>query len=473
MRRYIPLVTAVTLALLPLTVFGVYETEPNDSWEQANVITVEESGEGYGSEAWNMDYWRIIVPADGDLSITVNGETQDIYTRLYDADGLTLLMYQWGSSATVFKNNIRAGEYFLEVNAYYYSYPTEYNFTITFTAAGMANDPEPNDTYADAILLSSGQSVEGHINFFGSGFYDTFDIYKIETDDDGRLQVTLEPDEAVFMFVTIVDGDQATTLTSANDDVFFAVETPDAAKGTYYILVNTYYTFDASGYTLGVNLYPPTYGNDTEPNDEPATAQIIAPTDITTGHVGYQLLGTRDLIDWYQVTIPYEGDLTCVLTNDRATETWITLYDTDQTTVLSSSNGMEDVTVGFTDYPAGTYYVAVNMYYMSQYCSYRIEHTYETDVVGVAENATAANTLHIFPNPADGSSALIWKDDAAAPAEIRIMNASGACILATAYSGTSAQGHMLETSTMPAGVYTVIITDTSGVTYSGRLVVMH
>ncbi len=473
MRRYIPLVMAVTLALLPLTVFGVYETEPNDSWEQANVITTDEEGQGYGDVAWNPDYWRIIVAADGDLSITVEGLTQDIYTRLFDTDGLTIFMYQWGSSATVSKNNIRAGEYFLEVNAYYYSYATEYTFTTTFTPAGMDNDPEPNDTYADAILLSSGQSVEGHINFFGSGFYDTFDIYKIETEDDGRLQVTLEPDEAVFMFVTIVDGDQTTTLTSANDDVFFAVETPDAAKGTYYILVNTYYTFDASGYTLGVNLYPPTYGNDTEPNDEPATAQIIAPTDITTGHVGYQLLGTRDLIDWYQVTIPYEGDLTCVLTNDRATETWITLYDTDQTTVLSSNNGMEDVTVSFSDFPAGTYYVAVNMYYMSQYCSYRIEHNYETDVVDVAETEIPANTLQLYPNPTDRSCILTLNSGATGPAHMRIFNSNGACVIATDYTGNSAQGHKLDTSALPGGVYTVIITDAAGVAYSGRLVVMH
>ena len=104
--------------------------------------------------------------------------------------------------------------------------------------------------------------------------------------------------------------------------------------------------------------------SETEPNDTKLTANIAVPGENNTGEAAIS-----QNQDWWEITIPANGDLTITTTPDGV-HLWCYLYDNDGTTLLASSYSTGAFNVSRNDLAAGTYYLRFNCYYAGGFTDY-------------------------------------------------------------------------------------------------------
>ena len=451
------LLLGIVFIIMPKAVFGVNETEPNGTPAEANTITLGETGYGNAGSGWEGDFWKITLPEDGIFTVTAVPETFDMYLTIFDANGVTMFMQVYGfDTLTVFKNGLAAGTYYIHLQAYYFSWGTNYSFWADLETQETENDEEPNNEFATALSLPVNSTTEGHINYFGNGVTDVYDIYRINLINDGHLQLTLSTENGVQTWLSLFDSDELTILTQSNSVGEFSIEREDLSAGIYYVVINTYYTFDASGYTLTNNFIPPDETNDTEPNDILEQAVVLLPNDEVEGHLGYYSLGSRDMVDIYSLTLPYEGDIELKLTPGRNAYTWCTLMDQDGTTIIMQDNSDEEFSIEQIGLEAGTYYIILNMYYSDGFTGYILRNEYTTDVIGI----TSINTSDwlIYPNPTSESINIIRPEIMKGDLYVSVVDMAGNIILAenTLLAGSD-KPYKINLKNIASGNYLLII----------------
>ncbi|HET8962700.1 MAG TPA: pre-peptidase C-terminal domain-containing protein, partial [Chitinophagales bacterium] len=369
---------AVALVLLLAgNLYSATESEPNDTYETSNVANLGSANTGSAGYSYDLDWWEITIPENGNLTITsAPSSATSLWCYLYDNNGTTLLASSYSSASfNVSRNDLQAGTYYIRINCYYSGDSTDYTFTPTFTAPSVEPDLEPNDYFPIANTLGLNDSTTGNVGYYINLDRDSTDWYEVTTVEDGPLYIYLNPLNGSQTWIYLYDTDGTTLLASGYGDSAFSIDRQDLAAGTYHILVKMYYTNGYTPYTLKNTSFPVTYENDEESNDIAANAVSISENSTIEGHIGYYTNGARDLDDWYEITTTEDGILNFSLTGELSQLTYMYIYDTDGTTSLVSNYSAEPFSISRNDLAVGTYYLRVRMYYGNGYNNYSITNT--------------------------------------------------------------------------------------------------
>ena len=361
------------------------DAEPNNTRALAKVLNLNSSKTGHINYYYNnvkdtFDWYKITPTADGRIRLTMTSANgQNVWAYLYDNDGTTVLAsgYTSGSAVVVDKDGLAAGTYYIRVNTYYNSEWAPYTLADSVFVAAPANDTEPNNAKALALTLPLNTSVTGHVNYYYNKAKDSADWYKVTTNADGRLRLTMKSGNGQNVWAYLYDTDGNTVLASgytAGSD--FVVNKDGLAAGTYYVRVNTYYTSEWAPYTLTDSLFAPTQANDTEPNNNKTVALNLTLNSTVTGHVNYYSNLLKDSSDWYKLTIPQDGMINLTINSNNGQNVWVYLFDKDGSTQLNAVYSSSSASIKTDGLGAGTYYVRVNTYYTSEWAPYTLTNAF-------------------------------------------------------------------------------------------------
>lgn len=373
---------AYTISNQLVTPAQANDTEPNDSKAQAKVLPLNNSQTGHAGFYFNnkrdtADWYKITTNADGRLRITmVSANAQNIYVHLYDNNGTALLDqgYTSGTAAVVNADGLAAGTYYVKVRMYYTTGFAPYTISDSLFVPAQANDIEPNDSKALALTLPLNGSKTGHAGYFFNNKRDSADWYKVATNADGRLRITMSSANAQNVYVHLYDNNGTTLLDQGYTSGTTAVINADGlAAGTYYIKVRMYYTTGFAPYTISDSLFVPAQANDTEPNDSKEQAVTLPLNGSKTGHTGYFYNNKRDSADWYKIITTKDGSLRLTMASANAQNVYVHLYDNNGAILLDQGYTSGTAVVAHVDgLAAGTYYAKVRCYYNNGFAPYRL-----------------------------------------------------------------------------------------------------
>jgi hypothetical protein len=189
---------------------SINDAEPNDNFEQALAIDLQEERKGHLGYVKNGtgnadDYYKTVLPSDGTLKIYVQGKNNSgtngyLYMYGYDArkgNGQVLAKYISNSSniandSTIYDTitiSCRAADtfYFRLQSAGAFSYQLSYNM-LNLTV----NDAEPNNTFETAKSLLANTEAKGHIGYEKNGSADGDDFYKTPLAGNGTAKIIVE-----------------------------------------------------------------------------------------------------------------------------------------------------------------------------------------------------------------------------------------------------------------------------------------
>ena len=231
-----------------------------------------------------------------------------------------------------------------------------------------ANETEPNNTKAQANTLTLNGSNSGTI-----GTATDVDWYKVTTNADGKINLTLAVSNGLNAFFVIYDNDGTTVLGSTYTAGTASYSVDGLAAGTYYIQIYPYYAGQLPAYTLSNTLTAATPANDAEPDSTRAQALILPLNGSKTGHIGYYYNHHRDSVDVYKVTTTADGRLRLTMASANGQNVYIDLYDNNGTTLLGSAyTAGTAVLVDKDGLAAGTYYIRIHTYYTTEFAPYTL-----------------------------------------------------------------------------------------------------
>ena len=173
-----------------------------------------------------------------------------------------------------------------------------YGYTASVIPDPIPSDVEPNDWFADATPITSGNSYSGHLRY-GIYTFDNRDNYSFVAPSDGQLTLHISTVE------------QLNVAHYRNDSLYRGAETINTnpytlrksclAQGDEIFLQFTS-AVSCTGYQFDVDFTPPSFGNDTEPNNNMANALTTNDIFGCVGH-GVSVPLQPDASDYY--ALPY------------------------------------------------------------------------------------------------------------------------------------------------------------------------
>ena len=390
-----------TLLAFSLTNVKAAETEPNNTKAQASVLTLNGSNTGKIGTSTDVDWYKVTTNSDGriDLTLTVSNNLY-CYFAIYDNDGVTLLHQDYTSTSYIYSvDGLATGTYYVKIFPYYTAQLPEYTIADALVKPTQANDAEPDSTRAQALTMALGGSVTGHIGYLYNNHRDSADMYKVTTNADGLLSITLNVANNQYVYFNIYDNDAKTLLHQDYTSTSYTYSVDGLAAGTYYIKVFTYYNTGFAPYTLSNQLTKPTEANDVEPDSTKAQAIALTPNTKKTGHIGYFYNNHRDSVDWYKITTSADGNINLNLKVANNQYVYFDLYDNDAKTLLHSDYTSTTYGYNVDGLAKGTYYLKVYNYYTNGFAPYTIADTLTTyNATDVEPNKYAKNAKTINAN---------------------------------------------------------------------------
>ncbi len=317
MKRLLAVVAVVvsTFLLVGAVSAGiVYESEPNDTYEQANALAVGDTIMASFSASDSVDYFAIQMESTKMYYITSNGDV-DVNAFLYAASDPNTNILTGDVDNRGIGDNFRISGYVpAESGTYYLKVISKGNtgdYSVRFVGGrdlaviGALHEPDNSMAEADAQpeLPTDGTVLAGCI-------YpkDDSDFYKIEGIGGRKITIDVSPlpDMEIRDTDTVVElWDAAGNVLADNDDkksgITFSTirkfELP--ADGTYYVLVRCYYHGDrvddkhpGTG-EYGVRAFYA--GVETEPNDTWQQATELSFGDTLSAH----FTADTDTVDWF------------------------------------------------------------------------------------------------------------------------------------------------------------------------------
>ena len=349
------------------------ETEPNDTRAQANTLTLNGSNSGAINPAGDVDWFKVTTNADGMINITFTSDGNNVTAVLYDNDGVTVITSgTTAGSTTISADGLAVGTYYIEVSGYYNNQTLNYTISNTLTPAAVAIDTEPDSTRAQANVLALNDSTTGHIGYYYNNHRDSVDWYKVTTNSDGLLRLTLTSGNGRNVSAYLFDNNGATQLHSITTSGTNLLSTDGLAAGTYYIEIVSYYNNQFEPYKLADSLFTPALANDSESDSTIAQAHVLVLNDSTTGHINYYYNNHRDSVDWYKVTTNADGLLRLTLTSGNGSNVSAYLFDNNGATPLNSITTNGTNLVSTDGLATGTYYIEIVSYYNNQFEPYML-----------------------------------------------------------------------------------------------------
>ncbi len=360
------------------------DPEPNQDYQQTSLLQSGRTVQGRlgyrnsENETDNVDWYRIEVPQEGHVDITVTG-TETLTFGSCNLNGYwdDALRYYGGfagygnDTATYNAIDVGRGTYYIKIERYNGS--GGYKLNYKFTPCSLSNDPEPNGEYQQNSLLQSGKTAQGRLGYRNSeNVTDGVDWYRIEVPEEGHVDIVATGTETLTFGSCNVFGYWNDAIREYggfsgynNDTTIYS--SISVGPGTYYIRIARYN--GSGGYKLNYTFTPCPLANDAEPNQDYQSAAWL-PSGITMqGRLGYcNSENVTDNEDWYRFTVNKAGDVEFTATGTETLKFGsCTVYGVrDDGSLYSKGNfsGYNNSTATFsgTNYDVGTYYVRITRY---------------------------------------------------------------------------------------------------------------
>ena len=385
------------------------DPEPNDQWQDASVVASGTELTGHLGYYYNSasldksDWYKIEVPDEGVVKFDAFAETTmmlsylEMYTLKADGSGIDyrnrkdMNGHQKDTIVSYEVPNVAPGTYYVKLDQWagFGSYKLKY----TFTPSRYSQDNLNNNSWQEAIPLSLDSDNQGRLGFYyNQASFDKEDWYRLEVKEDGKLTFTTkaEPTLALSYLELYVPNADETDITfrsrkdmyGQNKDTTVVYELPDIAASTYYIRIIHWDGF--GGYDLGCYFTSHSATADPEPNNTWQNAVALRNGPAASGQLGYTSQGDLDVVDWYKIEVPDEGNVNLYATAETTLVLSylevFTLNEDGQDIAYRSRKDMngqqKDTTVVFNlpDLKAGTYYLKLNRW--DGYGTYSLQYVY-------------------------------------------------------------------------------------------------
>ena len=383
------------------------DTPDNETWDKAIDMALDTPTDGrlgyiYNGDTDGEDWYKIVVPEEGKLTFLVKAETTlnlgwfGMYTPKADGTGVDYRNDRWmnasGKDTTLVYEvpDVSIGTYYVKVSrsgGY-----GGYRVTCYFTSHADEADPEPNDTWKEALTLKSGPAITGQLGYNYNNSTDQVDWYKIDVDKEGAAVFSVKTETTLNlgwfgMYTPKADGTDVDYrndrwMNASGKDTTLVYTVPDCKPGIYYVRVTRSGGYGT--YTLQYVHNPNAHENDPEPNDEWAQGTIIESGTTQQGCLGYVYNRDTDAEDWFKIELPDEGSVSFAVTAETTLNLgWFGMYTpkADGTGVdyrndrWMNASG-KDTTLVYTvpDCKPGIYYVKVSR--SGGYGGYDIDYTF-------------------------------------------------------------------------------------------------
>lgn len=385
------------------------DTEPDSTVAQALTLPLNSSVTGHVGYYYNnhrdtVDWYKVTTTSDGLLRLSLTpANGQYTYVTLYDNNGTTLLNNSYSNVAfTQSTDGLAAGTYYVRVNCLYSTGFAPYTLSDSLFSPAQANDAEPDSTGALALTLPLNGSKTGHVGYYYNNHRDSVDWYKVTTNADGQLNLSLTPANGQYVYVNLYDNNGTTLLYSTYSNNSFNFNVDGLAAGTYYVRVFCFYNYTFAPYTLSNTLTVYANAVDAESNNKAYQAKTMPANGTITGHVGFYYNNVRDSADWHKINYTGTGALTVTVnfeTNKNGGYPYAYMQiwkDTLAAPVYSSYTSGPILTASLTSLTQGYYWVRVIPYYNYQFIAYNIVNTFTQTAAKIS--VTTADTVATCTN---------------------------------------------------------------------------
>ncbi len=356
------------------------ESEPNDTFENANLIMVNTEITGSISQTRsddsvdNLDWYRFTLPKDGRVRIRTSrvSGTRDFQFWLIGADEnrRTILSTETNlPNPSVREVWLTAGEYFLNFNGRGSRVGRTYEFMLEHTAAPDVDvDEEFNDTFDTASALPLNATHTGHISFVRpDNSADNLDWYRFTLPKDGRVRIRTSRVSGTrdFQFWLIGADENRRTILSTETNL------PNPSVREVWLTAGEYFlNFNGRGSRVGrtyefmlEHTAAPDVDVDEEFNDTFDTASALPLNATHTGHISFvRPDNSADNLDWYQFTLANDDEVTIRFTHepdDFGIQYFILPLNEPNNIFFGTETNLPPVTERRTQLSAGSYYFQV------------------------------------------------------------------------------------------------------------------
>ena len=364
--RFIPI---LFFCLLP--VVSVADTEPNNSFETASplVIGILTTGSVNGISD-PVDWYKVIVPEDGELTITVTHDPSPFQFILYgrDEDFDIIGTETNAPSGRQLIRSVQRGTYHIQVNSRYNASPVGYSIRVTLDAAPpVTSDADTNDTPAQAGPISLNVEETGHISHTrDDGSIDDLDYYWIDLGADAEVSITFTHDPPDFSFLFRLLGYDGTTQIFGTETNFRSgdTRTRSLAAGRYCLLVEGRGVTHGRTYRFTVETDTrPAVTADKEPNDSVEGASTLFLNTSHIGHISHTRDdGVVDNLDYYRFELSAETEVSFTFSHDPSGHPFQfrILAADGQTHIFGTETNFPSGDTRTRTLTAGTYFLEVN-----------------------------------------------------------------------------------------------------------------
>jgi len=363
------------------------------TWETATLISSGQTKTGSFNQNHTEDWYKINVTQEGtidftgivtsgDLTLSNSSSVKGVGTNgdLYDRYFIRGKESFRDDTITLNAINVGKGTYYIKILRY--GGTGSYSLKYKFTQCPQSGDPEPNNEFASASQLQSGNTVQGRLGYISSdNVTDYDDWYKIVIPEEGHveLRAIAASGDLLLSYTSNFNGvntsgniynrGQFTGKESFRDDTI-TFNATNVGKGTYYIRINRY--SGSGGYKLYYKFTPCPLGADPEPNNDYEHASLLQSGTTAQGRLGYVTTeNVADNDDWYKIVVPEEGnvELKAIATEDLLLSNGSNFNgfkngNTYNRGNISGKESFRDDTITFnaTNVGKGTYYIRIVRY---------------------------------------------------------------------------------------------------------------
>lgn len=457
---------------------------PNDDFANPQPVALGTPIEGHMNFLYDntSDHYGVTLPSDGVLRIIAEAEHADTAT-----DGAVQLYVNVDNSyhyPAIGANGVVATDTFylscfaaqlvtIRVqNSNANTCGVSYRLRFDHTPHLFANDPLPNDDFANPQPIALNTPIEGHLDHYGET---TADHYGLTLPDDGTLLIIAEAEQygpdttgAVEVYVNM-NNSYAYVPIGANATAgldTFRVECLRAGNVTVRLQPNTPEGCGIS-YRVRFELIPSAFGNDPEPNEGAADATVVAPDTDQDGHLAY--IGTSTM-DHYKLWKGFAGTMRVIISSTTegpspAINLWTLNANVNENVSTGENGDIVTDTVLVTTANPDTILLRVSAVDFSYCGSYH--YYYESGPMGLGAQLGGGPMTQVFPNPSI-SGRFTVHHSLPGPIMIAVQDAQGSVI----YRSRAANRPLdLDLSHLPSGLYVTHLMADQGSASNVRLMI--
>jgi len=343
------------------------EAEPNDQWEQANEIHLDETIEGFFQKQDDSDWYKLAVTQPGksiiQIELSAVPET-DSFIEIYDEEKDFLVRADRGGEGEPEKLTdigVIKGIYYIHVYGSEKNETDSYKLKTQFIRIWQeGHEFEVNNEIEYANIIQLDKSIKGKFQAFNDE-----DWYKLVITESGknivRIEISAVPEVRSALTIYDADGNYLKQTDINPEGQPESIVNLGVIEGTYYIKASESggTTNETDFYSLTARLVGPwKEGLEFEVNDNREQANQLK--------LGMEVTGFAnpwDDRDWFTFTVPLPGIDIFVLELSEIPEvnTYLELYDEEGNQLKKTDIGEEgeQETQVRMRMPAGQYFLLV------------------------------------------------------------------------------------------------------------------